>query len=452
MSRALLLSLALLAACGGDKDDDTTTDTTLSDADTDADTDTDADADADADSDADTDADTDSDTDADTDSDTDADTDTDITGDSGGFVFPANVGDAIETYADIAEQSYLDSVITAATLDGALETFVAQPSPANLQAAKDAWLASREPYLQTEVYRFYEGPIDNAKDGPEGLLNAWPLDENYIDYVVGDPNAGIINDPVTYPTIDTALLESLNEVGGEKNISTGYHAIEFLLWGQDLSLGAPAGQRPPTDYLTTGGGTAQNQARRGDYLLASGDLLVSHLGATHGAWTAKGSYRPGFVADPEASFANVLTGMIILAGFETGGERLQAALDSGDPEDEHSCFSDNTHRDMIQDIQGIQNVWLGTYTPVAGPPISGTGLYDVVAAVDLTLADDITSQIDDALTKANAMALPFETEIAPGNVNGNARVQDLIDSLRDLEDLLQDAFIAFELSIPVPPK
>ena len=446
MSRALLLSLALLAACGGDKDDDTTTDTTLSDADTDADTDTDADADADADSDADTDADTDSDTDADTDSDTDADTDTDITGDSGGFVFPANVGDAIETYADIAEQSYLDSVILAASMRDAIDTFVATPNNANLQAAREAWLASREPYLQTEVYRFYEGPIDEAKTGPEGLLNAWPLDENYIDYVQGDPTAGIINDPTTYPVIDTALIESLNEVGGEKNISTGYHAIEFLLWGQDLSTTGP-GQRPATDYMA--GGTAANQDRRAAYLAASGSLLVTHLGGVHGAWTDKGSYRPGFVADPEASFAKILTGMIILSGFETGGERLQAALDSGDKEDEHSCFSDNTHRDMIQDIQGVHNVWHGTYTPVAGAPISGTGIYDVVAEVDLTLADAITVQIDDALAKANALQIPFENEIAPGNVAGNQRVQDLIDSLRDVEDLLEDAFIAFELSIPV---
>ena len=83
------------------------------------------------------------------------------------------------------------------------------------------------------------GRSTTRTDGPEGLINAWPLDEAYIDYVEGDPAAGVVNDPDTYPTIDAELLTSLNEQGGEANISTGWHAIEFLLWGQDLSTDGP---------------------------------------------------------------------------------------------------------------------------------------------------------------------------------------------------------------------
>ncbi|MCA9948788.1 MAG: hypothetical protein KDE48_04020, partial [Anaerolineales bacterium] len=182
----------------------------------------------------------------------------------------ASKNDVVNNYADIVYANYEDSLTTAVELHAALETFIANPSEETHQAAKDAWLAAREPYGQTEAFRFYGGPIDD-ENGPEGLLNAWPLDEAYIDYVAGMPESGIINNLAEYPEITAELLESLNEVGAEENISTGYHSIEFLLWGQDLSANGN-GERPYTDYTT-----APNAERRGHYLLAASDLLVSHL-------------------------------------------------------------------------------------------------------------------------------------------------------------------------------
>ena len=164
--------------------------------------------------------------------------------------------DISTTYADIVYASYSDSVTTAQDLDTEILSFLNAPSQAGLTSAQDAWKASREPYLQTEVYRFYDGPIDNPETGVEGMLNAWPLDEAYIDYTVDDSSAGIINDPSI--TIDADTLMSLNEQGGEENIATGFHAIEFLLWGQDLSSDS-AGTRPYTDFVTDGSGTAENQ-------------------------------------------------------------------------------------------------------------------------------------------------------------------------------------------------
>ena len=61
-----------------------------------------------------------------------------------------------------------------------------------------------------------------------------------------------------FPEITAEALTAANEEGGETNISTGWHAIEFLLWGQDLSATGP-GARPATDYTT-----APNAERRGD--------------------------------------------------------------------------------------------------------------------------------------------------------------------------------------------
>tara|TARA_Y100000588_G_scaffold51926_1_gene48891 strand:- start:6 stop:542 length:537 start_codon:yes stop_codon:yes gene_type:complete len=174
----------------------------------------------------------------------------------------------------------------------------------------------------------------------------------------------------------------------------------------------------------------------------------------HSAWAAGGTnYRATFEADAQAAFEKILTGMIVLAGFETGGERLKAARDSGLQEDEHSCFSDNTHRDMIQDIQGIHNVWNGTYTRVDDSVISGVSVKDVVAAKDADLAGRVDAKLNEALTLAKALVPPFDQEIAPGNAEGNARVDALIDSLTNkqtgLEAVLFEVFDAFGLSITI---
>jgi putative iron-regulated protein len=377
-------------------------------------------------------------------------------GDPGGAVSipadPLAVAESTrETYAEIALASYEDSLDAARDLDAAIVTFVEEPSDETLRDARQAWLAAREPYLQTEVYRFYDGPIDNPEDGPEGLLNAWPLEEKYIDYVEGEPEAGIINDPEQEISIES--LVAANELDGEKNIATGYHAIEFLLWGQDRSDDGP-GDRPYTDYVTDGSGTAENQDRRAEYLLTVSELLLDNLTGLVEAWDTGSSsnYRAEFVnADAEDALTRMLTGMILLAGNETGGERLQAALVTGDQEDEHSCFSDNTKRDMVQDVQGIVNVWYGTYTRIDGSPIVGYGVRDVIHAQNKALESETSDKLDECLDLANALQDPFDREIATDNPDGNERVEALILALQDLSELFVKAFTEFGLDVPEPP-
>ena len=393
---------------------------------------------------------------------------------------PDSLLDFSTNYADIVHASYSDSLTEAEAMDAAIVAFIAAPDSAGLASARTAWLDSREPYLQTEVYRFYEGPIDNEEDGPEGLINAWPMDESYVDYVLAadgrsyDFTKGIVNDDTQ--TIDAASLESLNEQGGEENIATGYHAIEFLLWGQDVSEDGP-GNRSYTDYVDRGdAGTAGcydmtthvvncevvaesecasvwapdvcpiNHDRRGQYLTVASTMLTGHLSGLKDAWDPGAeNYRAEFAAlSSEEQLTKILTGMIILSGFETGGERLQTALDSGDQEDEHSCFSDNTHRDMIQDVQGVQNVYLGTYGSV-----SGTSIKDVVAEKDSALADRLADEIQASLDLANALNTPFDQEIASDNVEGQERVAALIAALRTQEKTLEEVFTLFAFTVPV---
>jgi putative iron-regulated protein len=369
--------------------------------------------------------------------------------------YSAQMNEASHTYVDIVMASYADSLELARELDSAVDDFVARPSQARLVAAREAWLAAREPYLQTEVYRFYEGPIDNPENGPEGLLNAWPMDESFVDYVLdeeGDPDyeLGIINDRDI--DIDAETLEGLNEDGGEENIATGYHAVEFLLWGQDQADDGP-GARPHTDFITGEDATAPNGERRGQYLRAVSGLVVTHLEQLTEAWAEgqSGNYHAEFeAATPKQRFERILTGMIVLSGFETGGERLQTALDSHDQEDEHSCFSDNTHRDMVQDVRGIQNVWLGRYERLDGSLVQAHGVRDVVHAKDPALATQLDERIETSLALAEALQPPFDREISADNPDGNERVRALITSLRTHQErLLEQVFHDFGLSVPV---
>lgn len=354
-------------------------------------------------------------------------------------------GEVAETYARIVHATYEDSLLRAGTLDLAVTEFVETPTADALDTARAAWLASREPYLQSEAFRFYDGPIDNAEDGPEGQINAWPLDEAYIDYVEGDAAAGIVNDPSQ--EISAEALASLNEQGGEKNIATGYHAVEFLLWGQDFSDDGP-GDRPLSDYTS-----ADNADRRGEYLTTVSQLLVDDLSGLVDAWEPdQANYRADFLAESaDEQLRRILTGLITLSGFETGGERLQPALDTHDQEDEHSCFSDNTHRDMVGDVIGIRNVYLGSYTRLDGTVVSGPSLHDLVEATDPELAAELEAAMNDSVEKAEALEPPFDQEIASGNADGNARVQALIDALRDVQEpLLEEVFRLYGLTIPAP--
>ena len=348
--------------------------------------------------------------------------------------------DVIANYAELVYKNYQDAYDGATALQTALSTFVADPTEDNFEAAKTAWLAAREPYGQTEAFRFSDGPIDD-EDGPEGLLNAWPLDENYVDYVEGAETSGIINDLTAYPTIDKATLEGLNEEGGESNISVGYHAIEFLLWGQDNSDPSDklAGQRPYTDFVD--GGTAANQDRRRDYLNVVGELLLDHLQEMLDEWKPDGLYRAKFIALAEdTALKNMLTGISTLAKSELAGERVFVAYDNQDQEDEHSCFSDNTHRDLRLNLAGIANVFRGSYADV-----SGASLEDLITQADATLGAEITAQLKAAEDAVDATAIPFDFAIT--DTAERPKVLEAVNALRALGDKFVEGGSALGITV-----
>lgn len=370
----------------------------------------------------------------------------------------------INTYISIAKENYQDSLTTAQALETQVIAFLANPNEANLQKTKEAWLAARAPYQQTEVFRFGNASVDDW----EGKVNAWPLDEGLIDYVdasygtESDENpfyaANIIANPMPLiggkkvdaseitPDLLANTLHEIDEV--ESNVATGYHVIEFLLWGQDLNGNAPgAGSRPATDFSLsecTGG----NCERRRQYLLAATNLLVSDLQDMANNWKEGGASVNELTAKGEAgALATMLTGMGSLAYGELAGERTKLGLMLHDPEEEHDCFSDNTHASHYYDALGIRNVYLGQYAD----SVDGASLSDLVKSVNAELDAEMQSKLDTTQATAQAMVdaaeqgQTFDVLIAAGNTEGNKIVQDFVDALVSQAKTTEKVIAALEL-------
>lgn len=373
----------------------------------------------------------------------------------------------METYANIVYASYEDSYNTAKDLQTAINAFVDNPDATTHKAAKDAWLAAREPYGQTEAYRFANGPIDD-EDGPEGSLNAWPLDEAHIDYVqagTGDDEGNtinLINNTTDFPSITEQILLDQNENPGEKNIAIGYHAIEFLLWGQDLNAGGDfsnAGARSHTDFVTDGSGTNDNQQRRGEYLKLASSILIGHLEEMVNEWAPNAdNYRSEFLAQsPNTALKDVLSGIGILSKSELATERIFVALDNSSAsvsgqEDEHSCFSDNTHRDIITNAMGIQNVYLGEYTRVDGSKVEGFSFEDLMEKINASLNTEMKAALAESMTGVNAIPTPFDEYLTKENVGGTGPIMTSVTKLQAQGDKIAEVAkaIGFTISTDLP--
>ena len=416
----------------------------------------------------------------------------------------ADIQKVLETNADIALAAYTDSVDTAIQLQTALATFKATPTQANLDAAKIAWLVAREPYGQTEVYRFRLSPIDSTnyqdEDGPEGDINAWPLGEGLIDYVVtgsdfGDDQVGVTlhTTGVDYTTtnnktiinsteieINAALISNTATAPDEHDVIAGYHAIEFMLWGQDLNLDGSAdteasremstgmnllnsgGHRPLEDFTTN-----DFADRRHTYLEVVATKLVEDLTSVRDGWAIGATYREAFTTVSDAVTAKqklteILIGMGTLSEGELAGERIQIAFRGNSQEDEHSCFSDNTHRDIWLNAEGVSNSYYGEYAGydsdldgtddvTTNAVVNGYGIDDYLASVSLTA---LATSMETALTAtwenleavdASARAgSPVDVLIMDNNNRDNVLAKTII-SLSAQANVIAQVAVALEI-------
>lgn len=358
----------------------------------------------------------------------------------------------VGTYADIAAAGYQDSAAAAKALQVAVRALIDAPSADRMQAARAAWLSSRVPYQQTEVFRFGNPIVDDW----EGKVNSWPLDEGMIDYVdptyggatdenplavlnvIANPKLLIGGEEVDASVITPDLLENkLQEAGAiDTNVATGYHAIEFLLWGQDLNgTGPGAGNRPWTDYAQGAACSHGNCDRRAAYLAAATELLVGDLDWMAEQWAAGGAAREAVTGDPTAGLTALFTGMGSLTYGEQAGERMRLGLMLNDPEEEQDCFSDNTVNSHYYDQIGVRNVYLGHYVGIDGRVVEGPSPSALVAAADPAVDRALRAALETSIMRLGELklvsesGLHYDQMLAADNPVGGAVIQRGVDAL-----------------------
>ena len=356
----------------------------------------------------------------------------------------------LANYSNIAEAKYKDALILAKEMHSSIEKFMNNTNESNFIAVKDSWLKARTIYQQTEVFRFGNPLVDDW----EGKVNAWPLDEGLIDYVdntnyypsendfsnfnvIANKKLKVEGELIDASVINPKLLSNkLHEIGGnEANVATGYHAIEFLLWGQDLNGNeSGSGNRPYTDFDLEAC-TNDNCDRRREYLVAASQLLIEDLQYIQSVWSPEGQARLDLLNDQKNGLKRILIGMGSLSYGELAGERMKLGLMLHDPEEEHDCFSDNTHNSHYYNVVGINNVFLGKYKSLDGKVVSGPSISSLLSEVDNGLNKKTKKSIKNTLksmkkiVKSANKGVTYDMLIAEGNEKGNQLIQNAVDSL-----------------------
>ena len=390
-----------------------------------------------------------------------------VLGACAGLGTPRPLADAVtQWYAELAWHRYQDALGEAERFVVAINAFLDAPGPDTHRAAKDAWIAAHTRYSHSEAYRFGNPNVDAW----EGGVNAWPLDEGFIDYVVeasyvydeSNPH-GLENLIATDGyLIDASFIEeamsgndpkegqTFRFTDFESNVSKGFHAAEFLLWGQDLNdPPTSAGQRPWTDYAPDDRCTHGRCAQRRTYLNAVARLLVKDLRFAIQDWNLEGDrlYGKAYRALPvRERLRRAIVGLGNMSYGELAGERMRVALLASDQEDEQSCFSDTTHLAIYHNAAGIRSLYLGTHERADGSEVSGPSLSELVARLDPELDARLRAQLDETMLRARALrdagesGEPFDRLIRPENQRGRAMIESLIGALaaqtESLESLL----------------
>ena len=365
------------------------------------------------------------------------------------------VDQVTDHYVQLVYTRYLDSANAVDQLHESIRSFLSEPNQKTHEAAKAAWLKAHSIYSHTEVFRFGNPNVDAW----EARVNAWPIDEGLIDYVETKNYHYDSSNPYATQNLiagrfvtDVTFLEASRSgkdpketpfpllADVESNVTTGFHAIEFLLWGQDLNLKPnTAGNRKFTDYISGEACTNKNCKRRSDYLNAASRVMIRDFKIILNDWDPVNPTlysKEFFNLSRKERLNRILVSMGSLSYGELAGERIRTALLANDQEEEQSCFSDTTHHAIYHNAKGIQTLYLGEHVTLDGTKVTGPSLSDLVRKFDSKLDENIQNSLNETMQAAEKIVdlaengMPFDQMISADNNVGKKFLEELITALR----------------------
>ena len=316
------------------------------------------------------------------------------------------------TSVDVITKTYQDLYNNSLTLRTACQNLTIGDET-ELQAVKDAWVATRAPWEKSEGFLY--GPV--ANESTEGTIDeaidSWPVDVTAISNIL---NSG---QPITESLINT------------NNEARGFHTIEYFVWGLNSDKTA-----------------AQLTAREIEYLIATSTNLVTKTSALYNGWLQTGgNYANIFITagqsgnieypSQKSALEELTEGLVIIAD-EVANTKIEQPLNgnggSAKPEVEESRFSNNSKLDFANNIRSIQNIYLGDYNGV-----DGKGLTDVVQLKNSSLDTQIKTKISEAISAIEAIPGTFTDAI----VNNRTAVENAQNKVSELQTILESQLQPF---------
>lgn len=335
------------------------------------------------------------------------------------FIFDAN--DLIANLTtDIIVRGYQELNTKAAAFHLTTLTLVNNPTEDSLAEAQLAWQEVRVPWEQGEAHIF--GPVDALSIDPH--LDTWPLNTNDLETLLA-----------TQSGFTATELKVWNDD------VQGFHTMEYLLFGDGIN-----DNNKSIEELTM---------LEREYLAAAAEVFKGYTDDLYNAWTvtqdSTDSNSPAYqdlllIPDNDvyssklAVVQELINGMIGIVDEVANGkiaDPFGASIDTTDTSKVESQYSWNSLADFTDNIQGVQNVYLGRMPSQSSNDI---GIYDFVKAADEAIADRINSEISLAINLIKAIAgdndMPFRQAI--NDVDARVRIQAAIDSLAVVQTSLEN--------------
>jgi len=112
-------------------------------------------------------------------------------------------------------------------------------------------------------------------------IESWPIQGGYIDYLQGYEHTGLINDLTV--DINLPVLKEQHKLTDSFDVSLGFHALEFILWGDTLERSSDDFEASEPDFSNIGYETNAKNRRRA-YLLAVVSQIDDQVAQLQSRW------------------------------------------------------------------------------------------------------------------------------------------------------------------------